>query len=201
MKPIIFLSEICSKSTTGSSNQGTQTQRWSSWLGASKRAEVQTLVRMSNTNQHLCTSGWRKPRVQVEEAWKVTERKLLMTRCLQHDALILKKHAILPPQWKGHLCQTLPITWLACMHCLVPLGRTSIQESTNSGGSGGGRGSGTNFTYVLLYILNWHYPWGWRDVSAVKSTCYSSRGPGFHSQHPEGDHSWLPCFQNRKIWA
>lgn len=27
---------------------------------------------------------------------------------------------------------------------------------------------------------------GWRDVSAVMSTCYSDKVPGFGSQHPQG---------------
>lgn len=36
--------------------------------------------------------------------------------------------------------------------------------------------------HITKYKINWH----WRDGLEVKSTCYSSRRPGFNHQHPDG---------------
>lgn len=73
-----------------------------------------------------------------KEAWTVTERMLLMTWCSKHGAFILRNHVILSPQWKEHLCQTLPIAWRAYMHWVYFW--TATEDSTHSGGSGGGMG-------------------------------------------------------------
>jgi hypothetical protein len=40
--------------------------------------------------------------------------------------------------------------------------------------------------FLRFIIWGWGVGWGWRDISAVKSTDCSSRGPEFNSQQPHG---------------
>lgn len=43
---------------------------------------------MSNTSEHLYTTGWRHLGVRAEEAWRVTKTMFLTPQCLKRDAFI-----------------------------------------------------------------------------------------------------------------
>lgn len=77
--------------------------------------EVQTLVRMSNTSEHLYTTGWRHLGVHAEEAWRVTKTMFLMPRCSKRDAFIhlssdhlTSLHALACATWEDFLSRKVP---------------------------------------------------------------------------------------------